>query len=43
MHTQNKMMLSYRGIMMVHAYTLPCLMGGGSYDAVDTIDALYSD
>jgi hypothetical protein len=20
-----------------HAYTLPCLMGGGSYDAVDTI------
>jgi hypothetical protein len=21
-----------------HAYTLPCLMGGGSYDAVDTID-----
>jgi hypothetical protein len=21
-----------------HAHTLPCLMGGGSYDAVDTID-----
>jgi hypothetical protein len=21
-----------------HAYTLPCLMGGGRYDAVDTID-----
>ncbi len=21
-----------------HKYTLPCLMGGGSYDAVDTID-----
>ena len=28
---------SYRGMHTV-PHTLPCLMGGGSYDAVDTID-----
>ena len=30
------------GKLSRHAYTLPCPMGGGSYDAMDIIDSLRS-